>query len=58
MLLGIGGGLLLAGLGLLFVALFHWLEPIWGRAGSFAAIGLLCCLAAGGVALWSYRWLR
>lgn len=57
-LLGVIGLLLLAGVGLVLAAVYHWLTPIWGTAGGFAAVGGLCLLVAGVLAGWSYRWLR
>lgn len=57
-LLGVVGLLLLAGVGLVLAAIYHWLAPIWGTAGGFAAVGGLCLVLAGGLAAWAYRWLR
>ena len=42
----VGGVLLFTGILLLVAALYHYLEPIWGKALSFLAIGSATVVAA------------
>jgi len=57
-LLGLVGLLVLAGIALGLAGAYHALTPVWGVAGSLAAIAGLCLLCAGALAIWAYRWLR